>query len=558
MSWRHLPNIGGLRGRNGQSEAAALDGDSWQVWKPTLITLAIGLIVLIGIFRGTSFVIVNTWWTNDAFNHGFFIVPISVYLIWRARHSLARLRPEPTMWGIAAIAAASFAWLLGDVAAVLIVEQLAFVGIIQGFVLSVVGWRVFRTMLFPMGFLFFGVPMGGFLIPPLQDFTAQFTVMALQLTGVPVFLEGLYIQIPGGAFEVAAACAGARFLISSVTLGALVAKQFYRQTWRRVLFLALSVVVPIVANGFRAYGLVMIAHLSGFELAVGADHLTFGLIFLSFVVICLLAVGYTFRESRDEDEPTSMRATALAGTKSVATIAIIGTALGAAFVAGAAATYASSVANKTNMITEVNLLPPEAGAGWHRTADQQSGWRPKFYGAVDERVWGYANGDEKVEVYTAYYTDQKQDTEVIGWRNRLSDGEVWVAITTPDSTTSLIEGEMRDVGRIHLSRALLSGSEQRRVVLFWYWVDGRFTANPQLAKLYEIKSKLLGGVQSAAVIALASNYRDTPDEAMKKLQNFLTETSSFKHMLEHAAIPRKPSDAIIKSELCLGGASCAE
>ena len=41
----------------------------------------------------------------------------------------------------------------------------------------------------------------------------------------------------------------------------------------------LSIVVPIVANGGRAYMIVMIGHLSGMKLAVGADHLVYGWVF---------------------------------------------------------------------------------------------------------------------------------------------------------------------------------------------------------------------------------------------------------------------------------------
>jgi exosortase A len=290
-----------------------------RAWRTTLPVLGVGFVALFVLFSSTATQIAQTWWGNDAYNHGLFILPISLFLVWRLRHKLARIAPQPTIWGVGAMAAAAFGWLFGNVAGVLVVEQFSLVFMLQAFILSVVGWRVARAALFPIFFLVFAVPFGEFLIPPLQDFTALFTVRALQLTGIPVFLEGLYIQIPAATFEVAAACSGSRFLITSVTLGALVANQFYHQTWRRVLFIALAILVPIIANGFRAYGLVMIAHLSDLELAVGADHVTFGLIFLSIVIVLLLLAGSLFREKTLPAGATTSPVSALGSvtTKSV-------------------------------------------------------------------------------------------------------------------------------------------------------------------------------------------------------------------------------------------------
>ena len=60
----------------------------------------------------------------------------------------------------------------------------------------------------PLVFLFFAVPMGDWLIPWLQDFSAWFAMKLLDLTKVPALLEGRIITIPGGRWEVAEACSG--------------------------------------------------------------------------------------------------------------------------------------------------------------------------------------------------------------------------------------------------------------------------------------------------------------------------------------------------------------
>jgi exosortase A len=536
------------RGRSARPERSS------DLWKTTLVVLAIGLIAQLTLFNATAASIVLAWWEKDAFNHGFFIIPISLFLMWRARHRLAQISPKPTVWGVGAMASAVFGWLLGKIAGVVFVEQLSFVLMLLALILSVVGWRVFRGALFPLLFLLFAVPFGEFLIPPLQDFTALFTVRALQLSGIPVFLEGLYIQIPAGTFEVAAACAGARFLITSVTLGALVANQFYQQTWRRVLFMTLAVVVPIIANGFRAYGLVMIAHLSGMELAVGADHLTFGLIFLSFVMVCLLAVGATFRERGEVDRSAheSVRAAAMS-MKAPHKAALLGTALAAVLVAGSAAAYVPVIEKRGfEQARAIALSPPRVGSDWKPIADTQSGWRPTFYGAGDERLWFFGRGDQEVELYAAFYPYQGQDSEIVGWRNRVADGTVWQQFTTIDQTEVELEGKPHRVQRTHLRAA-----GKRRVVLFWYWIDGRFVADPRLAKLYQLKTQLLGGDQSAAVIAVATDDLETPEATMRLLREFLSQTSSFRAVFEAGRPANAAKQSNARQIPCPGDAPCA-
>src|SRR5258706_16017176 len=143
-------------------------------------------------------------------------------------------------------------------------------------VLAIWGREVAGAIGFPLGFLVLGVPMGEGLIPPMMDWTADFTVRALQFSGIPVFREGLFFTIPSGNWSVVEGCSGVRYLIASLTVGVLFAYLSYRRTWKRLLFAAMSIVVPIIANGMRAYLIVMIAHLSNNQLAHGVDHFIYG------------------------------------------------------------------------------------------------------------------------------------------------------------------------------------------------------------------------------------------------------------------------------------------
>ncbi len=82
--------------------------------------------------------------------------------------------------------------------------------------------------MFPLAYMFFAVPMGEGLVPKLMSFTADFTLWALRLTGLPVFRDGMFFSIPAGDFEVATACSGIRYLMASFALGTLYAFLSFR------------------------------------------------------------------------------------------------------------------------------------------------------------------------------------------------------------------------------------------------------------------------------------------------------------------------------------------
>ena len=101
------------------------------------------------------------------------------------------------------------------------------------------------------------------------------TLEALKLTGIPVYREGLWFSLPTGDWSVVKACSGVRYLIASVTLGVMYAYITYHTLWKRLLFILMSLVIPILANGIRAYIIVMIGHLSNLEYATGVDHMVY-------------------------------------------------------------------------------------------------------------------------------------------------------------------------------------------------------------------------------------------------------------------------------------------
>ena len=160
---------------------AAATARNWPV--AAGFTLA-AIAILLLLFYSTAASTVAIWERSETFAHGFLIFPISAYLIWARRRELAGLTPTPDLRGLALLLLLGFGWLLANLAGVLVVEQLSLVAMIPTLVWIILGTRVVTLLAFPLGFLLFAVPMGEFLIPPLMEFTADFTVTALEPTTV--------------------------------------------------------------------------------------------------------------------------------------------------------------------------------------------------------------------------------------------------------------------------------------------------------------------------------------------------------------------------------------
>ncbi len=479
-------------------------------WSTALMMLALLIAAWGGLFYDTLVSMVLVWWRSETFAHGFIILPITVFLLWRIRRRLADYSPTPTLLPVPLIFLAGFGWLLAHFASVDVVQQLAAVATLQLLILSVVGWRLALQMLFPLLFLFFAVPIGEGLIPPMMDITADFTVAMLQMTGIPVFREGLFFEIPSGRWSVVEGCSGVRYLIASITLGCLYAYLTYTSYWRRALFMLASIVVPIIANGMRAYLIVMIADMSDYKLAMGVDHFIYGWVWFGIVIMLMFWIGSFWRQ--DETENVSSATPAVVTSSQAPMLrALLPTAL-VLFIAPVWAMISDSQHSNTT----VNLAVPQV-KNWQAQTQPMTEWTPHYQGAGAELMQTYRDGQSHAALYVAYYREQHQDAELINSQNVLIEQKhlVWSQLGLGGAAFEL-NGKPVEVmrGRLRATHG------QKLAVVYWYWLGDTYTTNPYWAKWLEAKAKLLGQPRDGAVIMLVAEYDEQMDEAMSVLARF--------------------------------------
>lgn len=480
-------------------------------WRTALLVLVVCLSWTLFCYWNTAAAMVTIWWRSETFAHAFLVPPISLWLIWRRRKVLASLSPRPWWPALVLLFVAGIVWLLGDLAAVNAVTQFALVAMIVLSVVAVLGLRIARTILFPLGFLFFAVPVGEFLMPQFIQWTADFTIAALRMSGIPVYREGTHFVIPSGSWSVVEACSGIRYLIASVVVGTLYAYLSYRSLTKRLVFVGMAILVPVVANWLRAYIIVMLGHLSGNTLAVGVDHLIYGWLFFGVVMIVMYWIGARWADNPDPDEVDLASRFDGSGTAR-------GTSLRAALpvlaIVGIPLVWSHFIA--TTADGDVVQIGFSAPVGWQSDV-QPPDWRPAFSGASAEFHRQFRKGEAVISLYIGYYRNQDYGQKLISSGNML--------VRTTDANWKLV-GHQPDVISIAgqpvtaISSRLRDTAKNRSLRAWqWYWINGRLTSNDYIATGWTAWSRLLGQGDNSAVIVVTSDDDDT--EGNKRLADFV-------------------------------------
>ncbi|ALE16585.1 Eight transmembrane protein EpsH [Altererythrobacter epoxidivorans] len=288
------------RSLNDWRENGALTGLA-PAWRSAIGHLALAWLALIVLAAREWGEMLHQWWNIDTYNHILLLPPLIGWLVALRRHDLAKLQPQPSAIGFGLLVAALTLWLSGRMTGVNLLAHAGAVGAIMSAVVLALGIRIGALLALPLGMMVFLVPFGDEIIPPLQMITARIAIELTHLSGVPATVDGIYIDTPVGLFIVAEACSGVKFLIAMVTLGILVCFTAFEKWSKRALFMAACVVVPIIANGIRAWGTIFIAQSQGVEFAAGFDHIFYGWIFFAIVLALVLGATWRFFERNPED-----------------------------------------------------------------------------------------------------------------------------------------------------------------------------------------------------------------------------------------------------------------
>ncbi|MDG3088273.1 exosortase A [Vibrio hannami] len=454
---------------------------SRRYWVAWLASLSGWLLV----FHQSIASMVTVWSQSKTYEHSFLIVPIAIWTAWQLRKTFTAHLIKPTWQPVVLLMGPCLLWIVGHIAGVALFEHVAAIVSLQLLLWAFLGHQLAKTFHFPILYLIFCIPFGDELIPYLQSFTADISVFAVRLSGIPVYRDGMYLTIPNGQFEVAEACSGIRFLISSIALGALFSHMFFEKIWKQVAFILFSAIFPIIANGVRAYGIILVGHLSDMTIATGADHLVYGWAFFAVVILIIFYVASKFSDRVYESQPVITQGKSLPYSKST-TYTSIGT-LGTFLL-----TYlwVSSITQ-----SEVEVDAPALFDRQFADVDR-SNWGisfPESSKQIHTRL-----SEPEVELYAARFGLNQKNAELISYSNKLFDNNLW---TLKNRFRANLTAENREpINAAGLEVVNPTGDVKQ--ILYWYCINDYCSTNRlklKLQKAYQLMTDRGGYAQVSAL-----------------------------------------------------------
>jgi exosortase len=408
------------------------------------------------------------WVTTDTYMHGMFVLPLVAMMAVQMDKPNFKASNIPLFQAISISVLWSVSYLFASQSMINVLEQLVFISIIPLIVLLKSGWRYLWHYRTPLLLCFLCIPFGDFLVPHLQSVTADMSVWLLRMVGVPVLHNGWYITIAAADFRVAEACSGINFLISTFVVSVFYAFTYMQKTHKRIVFISLGILVPLLANGLRVFLIIMVAHWGNVEAATGFDHLVYGWIFFVFVLLILFAVGHLWSDPAIEHE-NKVQYLDLIKTGNRRGISVFLLALVPIIIVSGYLNSKSDQAQKDyeskNQLKVESVVKDPLGAAF------------PYADSVEK---SYDNG---VFTLIATYITEKQGKKLISYENQLFNKDVWSI-----KSRSVVKGESGNWERFVLVD--LRGTTS--VLYRRYVVDGSFIVGNISVKLSQTISRLTG------------------------------------------------------------------
>lgn len=477
---------------------------------------------------------VRTWENKEEYGYGFLIPVIALFFIWQKKNDLAEIDFVPSWSGVVILIFGLILFFLGELSALYIIIQYAFLLSLYGLVLAYMGWRAAKLIWAPLLLLVFMIPLPNFLYQglssQLQLISSEIGVWAIRLFGISVFLEGNVIDLGAYKLQVVEACSGLRYLFPLMTLGFMVAYIYQGAVWKKVVLFLSTIPITVLMNSFRIGAIGVMVEYWGPSMAEGFLHDFEGwIIFMACLGVLLLEMGLLSRvggdkkslqdvfgldlpEPRPDDANRIQRPPSL--TLYISLVLCLVT-----------VPLALSLKDRSEIVPdrEVFAAFPMVVEDWKGRTDQLEQIYLDALRLDDYLVADFESaGGDSVNLYIAYYSSQSKGESIHspksclpggGWRVAQSD-EIPFEASGSDSTEKI-------------NRVVIRKGDYTQLVYYWFQGRGRVLANEYMVKWLLFWDGLTKNRTDGALVRLTTFLRPGEDirTADVRLRVFAEEVS---------------------------------
>ena len=270
-------------------------------------TVNIGKLAVLLLVWATAFApivpaMVNNWFNHSDNSHALLVPLVSLYFIWEKRKEIRSVQIKGSNAGLLLLTLCLLIYIVSFVGGIAFFCRLMLVPSLIAIVWGSLGTAMLRLLAFPLGFLFFMIPVPDTLLSlvsfPLQLLATKISADLISYCSIPVYREGNMLFFLNTQLEVAEACSGIRSIMSLTMISAIFAYISTGEVWRRVVIVLAAVPIAFIANILRVTGTGVLAHFHGDKVARGFLHdfsgfavFIFGLIMLFMLYALLKRMG---------------------------------------------------------------------------------------------------------------------------------------------------------------------------------------------------------------------------------------------------------------------------
>lgn len=466
------------------------------------------LLLAVGVVYWPTAIAMDSIWRSNSgtYQDGYLVLLASLWLVVRDRSRFAATELQPATPAIFVVMGLSFAWLWAWRSAIQELHMELVPLLLLAAALAACGRQIARQLIFPIGFLYFALPIWDHIRRVLQAMSARATAGMIWATGLPAYVRGDFIHLPWGILHIEGGCSGLNTLIVLLALTTLYVHVNEIPFRRRLQLLSIAVVLALLVNWLRIFVITAVAYYSEMHSSLVENHKWFG-----WVLFVVTFAGFLWWAERTNSNPTlhtftpgSTPAEAKAGHNEQ--LSHLGLTIVALAILPLISYGMDWVRAHHGASARIRIEWPSPASPWAGPQSANSvTWRPRFTNASGESLVKYTDSQFAIQAFAVAYRVQTQDHKLLGYRNTLFSGSHRLSILT-DHTVIASSGTWREaVVTDSLGRRSLIWSRFRigkrhftypRIAQAWYGLVA--LVDPPLSSLSAMRTACVPTCRAAA------------------------------------------------------------
>ncbi|MDD5736915.1 MAG: exosortase/archaeosortase family protein [Candidatus Omnitrophica bacterium] len=250
-------------------------------------------------------------WETIDYTHAYFILPLSLFLAWRALRDGSSADRATVPNDVPAAAPGLFLTVLGLLMFIfgwkldyLFITTLSLIPLLFGIILYLYGTGLAKRLSFPILYLLLMVPpplgvLDAITIPMRHGISVA-AVAILNTLHYPIHREGLMLYLGTHEIFMGAPCSGFRSLITMFSLGIFYVYVIKGTLLKKLVLVAAIIPLALFGNLVRVITLCLLTYHKGEEVAQGFFHYFSGGVIFVIMIIGLLLIEFIMEKYEDK------------------------------------------------------------------------------------------------------------------------------------------------------------------------------------------------------------------------------------------------------------------